>query len=67
MQIGEEGKRTTSQNVMQEACRIVSASRNAIVIIIATLIAANLTTEDNAPFQITGMVPGSISNITLML
>ncbi len=59
VQVGEEGKKTTSQKVMQEICRIVSASRNAIVIVIATVIAANLTTEDYIPFQITGKVPKS--------
>lgn len=35
---------------------MISTARNAIVIVIATIIAASLTTEDNMPFKLTGNV-----------
>lgn len=60
IKIGTPGQLNVWQRAFNETFRMISTARNAIVIVIGTVIAASLTTEDNKPFKVTGISLSSI-------
>ncbi|KZS20140.1 Sodium-independent sulfate anion transporter [Daphnia magna] len=60
IQLGKEGEMTRWQRWFNSGCWLISVSRNAIVIIVGSLIAYALTEpgSDSYPFTLTGTIPG---------
>jgi len=56
IKLGEKGKRTITQRYINRACWFLAASRNAIIMMLATTIAVCLSTPESEenPFILTG-------------